>query len=135
AVRNLLGGPFDEMSTPMNYMYQSFNFRAREKLKPYYDLNANIATEELRHIELVAATITSLLNGANEEHKGTSTPLGAGKNARNTHHFIATGNASLVGNSMGGHWNGEYRSEEHTSELQSRENLVCRLMIEKKKQI
>src|SRR5690606_26490045 len=27
----------------------------------------------------------------------------------------------------------EYRSEEHTSELQSRENLVCRLLLEKKK--
>src|SRR5690606_37618062 len=29
---------------------------------------------------------------------------------------------------------GEPRSEEHTSELQSRENLVCRLLLEKKKQ-
>src|SRR5690606_34049108 len=28
---------------------------------------------------------------------------------------------------------GIYRSEEHTSELQSRENLVCRLLLEKKK--
>src|SRR5690606_41463863 len=28
---------------------------------------------------------------------------------------------------------GEFRSEEHTSELQSRENLVCRLLLEKKK--
>src|SRR5690606_41279110 len=27
----------------------------------------------------------------------------------------------------------EHRSEEHTSELQSRENLVCRLLLEKKK--
>src|SRR5690606_6371537 len=27
----------------------------------------------------------------------------------------------------------EFRSEEHTSELQSRENLVCRLLLEKKK--
>src|SRR5690606_40279033 len=27
------------------------------------------------------------------------------------------------------------RSEEHTSELQSRENLVCRLLLEKKKRI
>src|SRR6266511_2225635 len=27
----------------------------------------------------------------------------------------------------------DYRSEEHTSELQSRENLVCRLLLEKKK--
>src|SRR5436309_8827257 len=29
---------------------------------------------------------------------------------------------------------GDPRSEEHTSELQSRENLVCRLLLEKKKQ-
>src|SRR5690606_41408337 len=28
---------------------------------------------------------------------------------------------------------GSWRSEEHTSELQSRENLVCRLLLEKKK--
>src|SRR5690606_41846774 len=27
---------------------------------------------------------------------------------------------------------GQHRSEEHTSELQSRENLVCRLLLEKK---
>src|SRR5436309_6207814 len=30
-----------------------------------------------------------------------------------------------------GNWS--HRSEEHTSELQSRENLVCRLLLEKKK--
>src|SRR5690606_6876337 len=30
-------------------------------------------------------------------------------------------------------FNLEHRSEEHTSELQSRENLVCRLLLEKKK--
>src|SRR3712207_9044215 len=30
---------------------------------------------------------------------------------------------------------GEPRSEEHTSELQSRQYLVCRLLLEKKKQI
>src|SRR5690606_40034107 len=29
----------------------------------------------------------------------------------------------------------QLRSEEHTSELQSRENLVCRLLLEKKKKI
>src|SRR5690606_8618326 len=29
---------------------------------------------------------------------------------------------------------GRWRSEEHTSELQSRENLVCRLLLEKKKE-
>src|SRR5690606_41521191 len=31
------------------------------------------------------------------------------------------------------HGEREHRSEEHTSELQSRENLVCRLLLEKKK--
>lgn len=61
AVQALLGGRFGEMSTLMNYMYQSFNFRGKKALKPYYDLIANIATEELGHIELVAATINSLL--------------------------------------------------------------------------
>src|SRR2546430_9832888 len=29
----------------------------------------------------------------------------------------------------------EYRSEEHTSELQSQSNLVCRLLLEKKKKV
>src|SRR3712207_7808277 len=32
-------------------------------------------------------------------------------------------------------WPGEPRSEEHTSELQSRQYLVCRLLLEKKKTI
>src|SRR5690606_15021496 len=32
-----------------------------------------------------------------------------------------------------GLWCIRFRSEEHTSELQSRENLVCRLLLEKKK--
>src|SRR2546430_5535225 len=32
-------------------------------------------------------------------------------------------------------WQGDFRSEEHTSELQSQSNLVCRLLLEKKKNI
>src|SRR3712207_6887962 len=39
------------------------------------------------------------------------------------------GRAALVGNSLGC----QIRSEEHTSELQSRQYLVCRLLLEKKK--
>src|SRR5690606_41250279 len=34
---------------------------------------------------------------------------------------------------FGGTFAVKFRSEEHTSELQSRENLVCRLLLEKKK--
>src|SRR5690625_3152446 len=108
AVQELLGGRFGEMSTLMNYMYQSFNFRGRDKLRPCYELIANIAAEELGHIEPVSATINSLLNGSPTGDKDTTAPLAVGKNVRNTHHFIATGQTSLVGNSMGGHWNGDY---------------------------
>src|SRR5207302_2687570 len=36
---------------------------------------------------------------------------------------------------VGGNEKADVRSEEHTSELQSRENLVCRLLLEKKKTI
>src|SRR5690606_40640427 len=39
---------------------------------------------------------------------------------------------ALEGNGLADDGNPE-RSEEHTSELQSRENLVCRLLLEKKK--
>src|SRR5690606_40313591 len=38
-----------------------------------------------------------------------------------------------IGLALGGHFVDDSRSEEHTSELQSRENLVCRLLLEKKK--
>src|SRR3712207_7787716 len=34
---------------------------------------------------------------------------------------------------LAGDWDRAYRSEEHTSELQSRQYLVCRLLLEKKK--
>ena len=38
AVQELLGGKFGEMSTFMNYTYQSFNFRNRQGARPFYDL-------------------------------------------------------------------------------------------------
>ncbi|QBS37503.1 manganese catalase family protein [Thermaerobacter sp. FW80] len=108
AVQELLGGRFGEMSTLMNYTYQSFNFRGREKLRPYYDLLVNIATEELGHIELVAATINLLLEGSTRPGAPETAPLAVAKDLRNTHHFIATGQAALVGNSMGAPWSGDY---------------------------
>src|SRR2546422_4637415 len=41
----------------------------------------------------------------------------------------------LVGVEPGGEHAGDVRSEEHTSELQSRLHLVCRLLLEKKKTV
>ena len=98
AVQELLGGRFGEMSTLMNYMYQSFNFRGRDKLRPYYELIANIATEELGHIELVAASINSLLTGV---RRAPADPRPAPRASRRLqgrhrqpHHFIVTGHGA-----------------------------------------
>ena len=43
----LLGGKYGEMSTLSNYMFQSFNFRSKSKLRPFYSLVASITAEEL----------------------------------------------------------------------------------------
>jgi Mn-containing catalase len=97
------------MSTLMNYTFQSFNFRGRDKLEPFYDLIANIATEEYGHIELVAHTINMLLSGTTT--RGTnpaSTPLEKSTDARNTYHYIASGQSALPIDSMGAPWNGSY---------------------------
>jgi Mn-containing catalase len=108
AVQELLGGRFGEMSTLMNYTYQSFNFRGRNKVKPYYDLIANIAAEEFGHIELVAAVINGMLTGATDGDDIHDSPLKSYKGMGNPHHFINTGLGALAGNSLGQGWNGEY---------------------------
>ena len=46
ALQELLGGKYGEMSTLGNYLFQSFNFRSKSKLKPFYSLVANITAEE-----------------------------------------------------------------------------------------
>src|SRR5215207_9403481 len=108
AVQELLGGRFGEMSTVMNYTYQSFNFRGRKKVKPFYDLIANIAAEEFGHIELVAAVINGMLTGATDGDDIHESPLKSYKGIGNPHHFINTGLGALAGNSLGQGWNGEY---------------------------
>src|SRR5690606_41143802 len=45
---------------------------------------------------------------------------------------LTAGSRTWDGGREGGGVSGARRSEEHTSELQSRENLVCRLLLEKK---
>jgi Mn-containing catalase len=107
AVQELLGGKFGEMSTLMNYTFQSFNFRGRSKMRPFYDLIANIAAEEFGHIELVSYTINLLLSGSTTRGKDPSaTPLKNATDARNSYHFIASGQASLPIDSMGNPWTG-----------------------------
>src|SRR5690606_39733389 len=56
-----------------------------------------------------------------------------GYSASGTYRFAVTANAAKVGRELGIASrmvsSPELRSEEHTSELQSRENLVCRLLL------
>jgi Mn-containing catalase len=110
-VQELMGGRFGEMSTLMNYTFQSFNFRNRQGARPFYDLIANIAAEEYGHIELVAATINSMLTGASpiSDGKAPEAALTDVKDRHvNPHHFIAGGQGALPQDSRGAPWTGDY---------------------------
>jgi Mn-containing catalase len=106
-VQELLGGKFGEMSTFMNYTYQSFNFRNRQGARPFYDLVASIAAEEFGHIELVATAINTMLTGAADGRPGEIGDLTDVKGTRNSQQFIAGGAGALVQDSMGKPWTGE----------------------------
>jgi Mn-containing catalase len=112
AVQELLGGRFGELSTFMNYTFQSFNFRNRQGARPFYDLVANIAAEEFGHVELVANTINTMLTGAtpakSRDGRGPGNPLKGVKGVGNPHHFLAGGQGALPQNSQGRPWNGDY---------------------------
>jgi Mn-containing catalase len=115
AVQELLGGRFGEMSTFMNYTFQSWNFRGRQGARPFYDLVANIAAEEFGHVELVATAINTMLTGATPAKNGrartplaTRTPLADVKGIGNPQHFIAAGQGALPQDSNGRPWNGDY---------------------------
>src|SRR5690606_41950943 len=72
-----------------------------------------------------SATASSSPRAATRRRRSSSTsatPTSAGSTA-----------SSTVGRSRCSATSARWRSEEHTSELQSRENLVCRLLLEKKK--
>ncbi|MCW2957494.1 MAG: manganese catalase family protein [Solirubrobacterales bacterium] len=112
-VQELMGGRFGEMSTFMNYTFQSFNFRNRQGARPFYDLIANIAAEEFGHIEVVAATINTMLtdpSATKSEPNPAKSPLlglhhnGAGMNPQQ---YIAGGPGALCQDSNGRPWTGD----------------------------
>jgi Mn-containing catalase len=103
AVQELMGGKCGEMSTFLNYTFQSFNFRARQQARPFYDLVANIAAEEFGHIELVAMTINTMLTGTGERGD-----LPDPEKLLNPQQLIAAGAAALPQDSNGRPWTGDY---------------------------
>jgi Mn-containing catalase len=110
-VQELMGGRFGEMSTLMNYTFQSFNFRNKKGARPFFDLVANIAAEEYGHVELVAVAINTMLTGATPTDDGKA-PSASMKHLRdatiNPHHFIAGGMGALPQDSRANPWNGDY---------------------------
>jgi Mn-containing catalase len=100
-VQELMGGRFGEMSTLMNYTFQSFNFRNRQGARPFYDLIANIAAEEFGHIELVATAISTMLTGS------AGAPADQ-KAAYNPQRFIAGGLGAMPQDARGMPWTGDY---------------------------
>src|ERR1022692_5108180 len=76
---------------------------------------------------LVSSSGASGTNVAGQDHIIAGGPGTGTANGGNIIFGTAPGGAS------GSTWNGLVRSEEHTSELQSPCNLVCRLLLEKKK--
>jgi manganese catalase len=110
AVQELLGGKFGEMSTFLNYTFQSFNFRDKASARPFFDLIASIAAEEFGHVELVATTINTMLTGAapTGDGKAPAASLAPLKSNRNTAHFLFGGLGALPADSMGRPWSGDY---------------------------
>ncbi|RXT06375.1 manganese catalase family protein [Ammoniphilus sp. CFH 90114] len=108
AVQELLGGRFGEMSTLNNYMFQSFNFRGKRKLRPFYELVASITAEEFGHVELVSNTINLCLTGTTYPGDPDIAPMRDALHKRNSQHFIVTAQASIPADSMGRPWNGDY---------------------------
>ena len=112
ALQELLGGKYGEMSTLGNYMFQSFNFRSKTKLRPFYSLVASITAEELAHVELVANGVAMLNNGPDDPAADMAapadismTPFEAMQDIRLASSFYSNGGGAMPVNSDGISWN------------------------------
>ena len=114
ALQELLGGKYGEMSTLNNYMFQSFNFRSKSKLRPFYNLVATITAEELGHIEVVSNGIVMLANGpdnpANEKGGAdvSKAPYAMMQDIRSANSFLSNGGGAMPMNSNGVSWNMDF---------------------------
>lgn len=108
AMQELLGGKFGEMSTLNNYLFQSFNFRGKSKLMPFYDLLMSITAEELGHVELVSHGINNCLRGSSSYKEPDQTPLGSSKDAGLSYHFLSGAQGAMPFDSTGNPWTGTH---------------------------
>lgn len=111
ALQELLGGKFGEMSTLNNYMFQSFNFRSKGKLKPFHSLVASITAEELGHVELVSHGVGLLASGPEPEENPedvSDAPYAEMTDIRLAASFLHAGGGAMAADSNGLPWNGTY---------------------------
>jgi Mn-containing catalase len=114
ALQELLGGKYGEMSTLGNYMFQSFNFRSKHKLRPFYSLVAAITAEELGHVELVSNGVAMLNNGPDnddDEVNGgdiSDAPFADMADIRLAASFYSNGGGATPVNSNGASWNNDF---------------------------
>jgi Mn-containing catalase len=115
ALQELLGGKYGEMSTLGNYMFQSFNFRSKDKLRPFYSLVASITAEELAHVELVCNGVAMLNNGPDvpgqDEAKPadvSKSPFEAMQDIRLASAFLSNGGGATAVNANGASWNNDF---------------------------
>ena len=107
-VQELLGGKFGELSTLNNCLFQSFNFRERKKLKPFYDLVSSITAEELGHVELVSHTINLLFKDTTTvPFDVNDTALKSATAFPHPKQFIHSANTSLPIDATGNGWTGD----------------------------
>lgn len=108
ALQELLGGKYGEMSTLGNYMFQSFNFRNKTELRPFYSLVSSIFAEELGHVELVSTGIAMLNNGKGDPRSSadiTKAPFHDMQGTVLPGAFLSTGGGATPINSNGLSWN------------------------------
>jgi Mn-containing catalase len=111
ALQELLGGKYGEMSTLNNYMFQSFNFRSKSKLRPFYSLVAAITAEELGHVELVSNGIAMLNNGPGDPTEDvdlSGAPFEDMQDIRLAASFLSGAGGAMPMNSNGHSWNMDY---------------------------
>lgn len=115
ALQELLGGKYGEMSTLGNYLFQSFNFRSKSKLKPFYSLVGAITAEELGHVELVSNGVAMLNNGPDTKDgdKGdggdiSGAPFEDMKDIRLASAFLSNAGGATPVNGNGASWNNDF---------------------------
>ncbi|MBR0648600.1 manganese catalase family protein [Roseomonas terrae] len=114
ALQELLGGKYGEMSTLGNYMFQSFNFRSKSKLRPFYSLVASITAEELGHVELVSNGVAMLANGPDPDVPDidggdiSGAPFAAMKDVRLATAFLSHAGGATPVNGNGASWNNDF---------------------------